>query len=73
MKRTKLDEFMREIGVTNTGLAAVTGLHRKTIQEAREGLVKSRYSTLRKINKVLEQYNKDKEIRENEKEVITAK
>lgn len=62
MKRTKLDELMREIGVTNTGLAAVTGLHRKTIQEAREGLVKSRYSTLRKINKVLEQYNKDKEI-----------
>lgn len=62
MKRTKLDEFMREIGVTNTGLAAVTGLHRKTIQEAREGLVKSRYSTLRKINKVLERYNKDKEI-----------
>ena len=51
MKRTKLDELMREIGVTNTGLAAVTGLHRKTIQEAREGLVKSRYSTLRKINK----------------------
>lgn len=73
MKRTKLDELMREIGVTNTGLAAVTGLHRKTIQEAREGLVKSRYSTLRKINKVLERYNKDKEIRENEKEVITAK
>lgn len=62
MKRTKLDELMREIGVTNTGLAAVTGLHRKTIQEAREGLVKSRYSTLRKINKVLEQYSKDKEI-----------
>lgn len=73
MARTKLDELMREIGVTNTGLAAVTGLHRKTIQEAREGLVKSRYSTLRKINKVLEQYSKDKEIRENEKEVITAK
>lgn len=73
MKRTKLDELMRELGVTNTGLAAVTGLHRKTIQEAREGLVKSRYSTLRKINKVLERYNKDKEIRENEKEVITAK
>ena len=73
MARTKLDELMREIGVTNTGLAAVTGLHRKTIQEAREGLVKSRYSTLRKINKVLEQYSKEKEIRENEKEVITAK
>lgn len=62
MKRTKLDELMRELGVTNTELAAVTGLHRKTIQEAREGLIKSRYSTLRKINKVLEQYNKDKEI-----------
>lgn len=62
MKRTKLDELLREIGLTNTGLAALTGLHRKTIQEAREGLVKSRYSTLRKINKVLERYNKDKEI-----------
>ena len=62
MKKTKLDELMREIGLTNTGLAALTGLHRKTIQEAREGLVKSRYSTLRKINKVLERYNKDKEI-----------
>ena len=62
MARTKLDELMREIGLTNTGLAALTGLHRKTIQEAREGLVKSRYSTLRKINKVLERYNKDKEI-----------
>lgn len=52
MKRTKLDELMREIGVTNTGLAAVTGLHRKTIQEAREGLVKSRYSTWKKISRI---------------------
>lgn len=51
MKRTKLDELMREIGVTNTGLAAVTGLHRKTIQEAREGIVRQRYSTWKKISK----------------------
>lgn len=52
MKRTKLDELMREIGITNTGLAAVTGLHRKTIQEAREGIVRQRYSTWKKISKV---------------------
>lgn len=51
MKRTKLDEFMREIGITNTGLAAITGLHRKTIQEAREGIVRQRYSTWKKISK----------------------
>ena len=53
MKRTKLDELMREIGITNTGLAAVTGLHRKTIQEAREELVKPRYRTLRILSKAL--------------------
>ena len=53
MKRTKLDEFMREIGLTNTGLAALTGLHRKTIQEAREGIVKPRYRTLRILSNAL--------------------
>ena len=53
MKRTKLDELMREIGLTNVELARLTGLHRKTIQEAREGLIKTRYSTLKKISKVL--------------------
>lgn len=39
MKRTKLDELMKEIGVTNTGLAAITGLHRKTIQEAIKDII----------------------------------
>lgn len=53
MARTRLDELMREIGITNTGLAVVTGLHRKTIQEAREGLVKPRYRTLRILSKAL--------------------
>lgn len=53
MAKTKLDELMREIGLTNTGLAALTGLHRKTIQEAREGIVRQRYSTWKKISKAL--------------------
>lgn len=53
MARTKLDELMRKIGVTNTGLAAVTGLHRKTIQEVRAGVVKPRYRTLRILSKAL--------------------
>lgn len=52
MAKTKLDILMREIGITNTGLAALTGLHRKTIQEAREGIVKQRYSTWKKISRV---------------------
>lgn len=52
MKRTKLDEFMKKNKITNVELARLTGLHRKTIQEAREGLAKSRYSTWKKINKV---------------------
>lgn len=51
MAKTKLDELMREIGITNTGLAALTGLHRKTIQETRAGVVKPRYSTWKKISK----------------------
>ncbi len=54
MARTKLDEFMKKNKITNVELARLTGLHRKTIQEVREGLIKPRYSTLRKINKALE-------------------
>lgn len=59
MKRTKLDEFMKKNKITNVELARLTGLHRKTIQEVREGLIKPRYSTLRKINKVLEDKGKE--------------
>lgn len=54
MARTKLDEFMKKNKITNVELARLTGLHRKTIQEAREGIIKPRYRTLRKINKALE-------------------
>lgn len=54
MKRTKLDELMREIGITNKQLATLTGLHVKTIREIRAGVVKARYSSLRKIYKVLQ-------------------
>lgn len=59
MKRTKLDEFMKKNKITNVELARLTGLHRKTIQEVREGLIKPRYSTLRKISKVLEEKGKE--------------
>ena len=51
MKRTKLDEFMKKNKITNVELARLTGLHRKTIQEAREGIVRQRYSTWKKISK----------------------
>lgn len=54
MKRTKLDKLMREIGISNKELATLTGLHVKTIREIRAGVVKARYSSLRKIYKVLQ-------------------
>ena len=53
MKRTKLDEFMKENKITNKELATLTGLHVKTIREIRSGVVKARYSSLRKIYSVL--------------------
>ena len=53
MKRTKLDEFMKKNKITNKELATLTGLHVKTIREIRSGVVKARYSSLRKIYKVL--------------------
>lgn len=59
MKRTKLDEFMKKNKITNVELAGLTGLHRKTIQEVREGIIKPRYSTLRKIRKALEEKGKE--------------
>ena len=54
MKRTKLDEFMKKKKITNVELARLTGLHVKTIREIRAGVVKARYSSLRKIYKVLQ-------------------
>lgn len=51
--KTNIDELMKEKGITNKELAALTGLHVKTIREARKGLTATRSSTLRKIIKVL--------------------
>lgn len=59
MRQNKLDEFMKKNKITNVELARLTGLHRKTIQEAREGLIKPRYSTLRKINKAIEEKERE--------------
>jgi DNA-binding helix-turn-helix protein len=51
--KTNINELMREKGITNKELAALTGLHVKTIREVRKGLTVTRSSTLRKIMKVL--------------------
>ena len=48
-----IDKLMTEKGITNKQLATLTGLHAKTIREIRAGVVKARYSSLRKIYKVL--------------------
>lgn len=58
--KNEVDKLMREKGVSNKELAALTGLHVKTIREVRKGLTMTRYSTLRKIYKVL------KEIKNND-------
>lgn len=51
--KTDIDKLIREKGITNKELAALTGLHVKTIREARKGLTVTRSSTLRKIMKML--------------------
>ncbi|WP_152667998.1 helix-turn-helix domain-containing protein [Gemella sanguinis] len=51
--KTDIDKLIREKGITNKELAVLTGLHVKTIREARKGLTVTRSSTLRKIMKVL--------------------
>ena len=51
--KTDIDKLIREKGINNKELAALTGLHVKTIHEARKGLTVTRSSTLRKIMKVL--------------------
>nr|DAT17093.1 MAG TPA: Regulatory protein [Caudoviricetes sp.] len=58
--KNEVDKLMREKGVSNKELATLTGLHVKTIREVRKGLTMTRYSTLRKIYKVL------KEIKNND-------
>lgn len=52
--KNEVDKLMREKGVSNKELAALTGLHVKTIREIRSGVVKARYSSLKKIYKVLQ-------------------
>lgn len=58
--KINVDKLMREKEITNKELATLTGLHVKTIREVRKGLTMTRYSTLRKIYKVL------KEIKNND-------
>lgn len=58
--KNEVDKLMRDKGISNKELAALTGLHVKTIREVRKGLTMTRYSTLRKIYKVL------KEIKNND-------
>ena len=61
--KTDIDKLIREKGITNKELAALTGLHVKTIREVRNGLTVTRRSTLRKIMKVLrsdENFNRTK-------------
>lgn len=58
--KNEVDKLMREKGVSNKELAVLTGLHVKTIREVRKGLTITRYSTLRKIYKIL------KEIKNND-------
>ena len=53
--KTNVDKLMREKEITNKELAKLTGLHVKTIREVRKGLTATRYSTLRKIYKVLKE------------------
>ena len=50
-----INKLMTEKGITNKELATLTGLHVKTIREIRAGVVKARYSSLRKIYSVLKE------------------
>lgn len=52
--KTNIDELMKEKGITNKELAALTGLHVKTIRDIRAGVVNPRYSSLRRIHRVLQ-------------------
>lgn len=55
--KNEVDKLMREKGVSNKELAALTGLHVKTIREIRTGTVNPRYSSLRRIIKCLKTQN----------------
>ena len=55
--KNEVDKLMREKNVSNKELAALTGLHVKTIREIRAGVVNPRYSSLRRIIKCLKTQN----------------
>lgn len=55
--KNEVDKLMREKGVSNKELSALTGLHVKTIREIRAGAVNPRYSSLRRIIKCLKMQN----------------
>ena len=55
--KNDVDKLMREQNVSNKELAALTGLHVKTIREIRAGAVNPRYSSLRRIIKCLKTQN----------------
>lgn len=52
--KNEVDKLMREKNVSNKELAALTRLHVKTIREIRAGVVNPRYSSLRRIHRVLQ-------------------
>ena len=49
-----IDKIMTDKGISNKELSTLTGLHVKTIREIRADVVKARYSSLRRIYKVLQ-------------------
>lgn len=55
--KNEVDKLMREKGVSDKELAALTGLHVKTIRDIRAGAVSPRYSSLRRIIKCLKTQN----------------
>lgn len=55
--KNEVDKLMREKNMSNKELAALTGLHVKTIREIRAGVVNPRYSSLRRIIKCLKTQN----------------
>lgn len=55
--KNEVDKLMREKNMSNKELAALTGLHVKTIREIRTGVVTPRYSSLRRIIKCLKMQN----------------
>ena len=55
--KNEVDQLLREQGISNKDLAALSGLHVKTIRDIRAGAVNPRYSSLRRIIKCLKTQN----------------